>query len=136
MIGENTILILGRLVKGRNKVEQEEMRKLIEDLQGNSTDDVLHALYSPKPKPKKPKAEVPEWLKKMQDAQKKVSWRAPEAIEQLYALADEVGFSSVGVRKRSFPAAAKEVAQQLGPDKTKDLFVEWVKEYVEKHVMV
>jgi hypothetical protein len=136
MIGDETVLILGRLVKGKNKVEPAEMRKLIEDLRGNSTDDVLHVLYSPKPKLKKPKPVTPEWLKDMQAAQKKVSWRAPEAIEQLYKLAEEVGFSSVGAHKKSFPAAAKDVAGQVGSEKTKDIFVGWVKEYVDKHVMV
>tara|TARA_R110000868_G_scaffold187310_1_gene429804 strand:- start:166 stop:576 length:411 start_codon:yes stop_codon:yes gene_type:complete len=136
MICEETALILSRLVKGRNRLEQEDMLRLIEDLKRNSTDEVLLVLYSPQPKLKKPRTPTPEWLKEMQSAQKQVSWRAPEAIEQLYALANDAGFSSTNSRKKSFPAAAKEIAQRLGAEETKEMFVGWVNEYVRKHKMV
>ena len=72
----------------------------------------------------------------MQTAQKRISWKAAEAVEKLYKIAMEAGFQSEKPLKKSFPAAAKDVAAQLGEESTKLLFVEWVDEYVSKHAMV
>lgn len=136
MISEETLLVLSRLTKGAKKLSESEVRDLIVDIQGADASQIVEALFAPKPKAKPARVPTPEWLKAMQLAQKRMSWKAPEAVDKLYSLAESAGYSTEKARKKSFPAAAKDIASKLGEESTKDLFVRWVDDFVANHTMV
>jgi len=136
MISARTVEILSKLTKGAKKLGELELREFLKDIQSGSIDEILGVVLAPPPKSIKAKAEIPQWLKAMEASKKKISWKAPEAISQLYRVAIENGYSASGAQKQSFPAAAKEIAASLGEDAISEKFVAWVEDYVLAHQMV
>ncbi|MEM6410475.1 MAG: hypothetical protein AAF683_02940 [Pseudomonadota bacterium] len=99
--------------------------------------EILEAAFPPKPKrARKPAPPKPQWLKDMQAAQKRVSWKAADARDRLLELASKRGFELSGKKPASFPKAAEEIAAKLGGDQTRDMFVAWIDDYTATHKMV
>lgn len=136
MISEQTSSALSRLTRGKYKLDEAALKEFLFDIKSTAVDEIVAEIFAPKPKTPKPKQATPVWLQEMQKAQKRISWKAAEATEQLYSVAANAGFQSEKPKKKSFPAAAKEIAGQLGDEATKILFVDWVNDYVSKHSMV
>ena len=137
MISDLTKNTLARILRGANKLDEAQLRAVLLEIQKNQVEDVLKELFEPKRKKtsSKPKTEVPVWLKSMEVAKKKISWKAPEAIDRLYVIAEANGFEP-GTRKSSFPSAAKHIASQIGEARISTSFVDWVDEYVSTHSMI
>lgn len=135
MISEKTILELSRLTKGAKALTEPDLRDLLMEIKHQEVDEVLRAVFAPKRKLPKPKLEVPSWLKSMEAAKKRLSWKSLEAVDRLYELAKESGFEPVK-KKTTFPAAAKDIANDLGGDRINQLFVDWVDEFASTHAMI
>lgn len=137
MISDANITNLQRLTRGKYKLDQSAMQLLIQEIQDNPCDQLLIKIFpvkvSRQRKPPKPK---PEWLEAMLNARKKISWSAKEATEKLFEIADTEGLELKSAKQKSFPKAAEQIADQLGHEKTRDLFVNWVTEFVNSHQMV
>ncbi|WP_206992143.1 hypothetical protein [Hyphomonas sp. KY3] len=136
MLSEQTVAALLRLSRGKYALDKSAMQKLIKELQATSSEEIVDQLFAAKPKKKRARQPAPEWLSRMQKAQKKIAWKASEAVLKLYTLAEAAGFQSDKARKKSFPAAAKEVAGQLGESQTEAMFVDWVNDFTHRHKMI
>lgn len=137
MISDLTKQTLARILKGANKLDEAQLREVLLEIQKSKVDDVLRELFEPKQKKKSSQAKpvVPAWLKSMEVAKKKISWKSPEAIDRLYIIAEANGFEP-GTRKASFPSASKHIASQIGEARISASFIDWVDEYVSTHSMI
>lgn len=134
MISEQYVETLKRLTRGKFKLSEDQMLGLIEEVKGADAPDILCAVFPPKAK--RVKKPVPEWLKEMDEARKRLSWKASDAVAKIYELASLSAVELNGAHKKSFPAAARHLASSIGEEAAKTMFVDWVDQFAENHRMV
>jgi len=137
MISKENAEALQRLTKGKYKLSKAQIVLLASELRAATEQEIIQAAFPPKLKRERKSAPPkPQWLKDMQTAQKRVSWKAADARDRLLELASNRGFEVSGKKPASFPKAAEAIAAKLGGDQTRDMFVGWVDDYTATHKMV
>lgn len=137
MISPSAQEALQRLCKGKYKLSERQLRLVLQELQSTSIEELLVSAFPPKQTPKrKPAPAKPQWLKDMISAQKKLAWKAAEATDQLYQIAQQNGFRQTSAKQKSFPKAAEAVAAQLGSSRTRDAYIAWVERYQREHKLI
>ena len=136
MITDENIATLTRLTKGRYKIDKTTFEVLIKEVQATSCDELLDKVFPAKTVRKRVAAQPkPQWLEDMLKARKKLSWSAAEATARLFEIAEQEGFELTKAKQKSFPKASEQIAGQLGEQRTRDLFVNWVSDFAETHKM-
>lgn len=131
---EEMFAALQRLTRGKYKLEKGEFAELLSAISAAENDDILVRLFPEKPKPK-PRSVKPQWLKDVESSKKQIRWSAQEAALKLYDVVESEGLTVSGQRKTSFAASARHVAGEIGEQRTRDIFCNWVEGYVENNTM-
>ena len=133
----DAIAVLKRLVKGKNGLNQIQLREFVALLTAQPVDSILEAVFPPKAvRAKPPKAPAEPWIVEIQTAAKKIKWKSAEAISKLYELAERDGYSSKAARQKSLPKAAQDIASQVGQNRTAQMFSEWVEKFLADNQMI
>ena len=137
MTEADVIAVLKRLAKGKNGLNQTQLREFVAVLTAQPVDTILEAVFPPKAvRTKAPKAPVEPWIIEIQTAAKKVKWKSAEAISKLYELAERDGYSSKSARQKSLPKAAQDIASQVGQNRTAEMFSKWVENFLADNQMI